>query len=323
MKSIKAAVIGAGIMGKNHARVYSNLDGVNLVAISDIDTEVVKSVGEEYNIKYYPDYLDMIQTEELDVISICVPTILHNKVAMDVITKGIHVLIEKPISTTLSEADEIISAANENKIKLMVGHIERFNPVVIELKKRIQNNELGKIYKVHCERLSLFPKRIRDVGVMIDLAIHEIDILKYLISSKVKRVHSEVARRVHSEHEDLMIGTLRFENEILGVINVNWLSPRKVRRITLTGEKGMFIADYLTQELSFYAKTYVDENLTEGEKVTIPIIKEEPLKKEIKSFIECINENTGPIVSGIDGKDALKIAQKFLESSRKNEVLDL
>lgn len=328
----KVAVIGIGVMGKNHVRVYSDMSNVDMVAICDIDEETAKQVADLYKTNYYSNYKKMLENEKIDAMSICVPTKLHNQIAIEGIKKGINILIEKPIATTIEEAKEMINQAEKKNVKLMVGHIERFNPVVVELKKRIKNNELGKILNVHCERLSLFPQRIIDVGVTIDLAIHEIDILKYLIDSKIKRVYAETAQRFHSSHEDLLIGTIRFENNILGIINANWLTPKKVREIRITGEKGMFVANYLTQELCFYEKEFasreVDYNKSfiigkEGKKIKIKVEKKEPLKNEIEAFIECVQKNTVPIVAGKDGLDALYIAQKFLESSKRNEVIDL
>ena len=313
MDQINVAVIGIGSMGKNHARVYSELEDANLIAVCAPNKEMLKK-------------------ERIDAASICVPTKLHKQVAIDVIKNKIHILVEKPIATAVEEANEIVNAAEKNKVKLMVGHIERFNPAIIELKKRIENNELGRIINVNCERLSLFPQRIIDVGVIVDLAIHEIDILKYLIGSKIKRVYAETAQRFHSSREDLLIGTVRFENDILGVINANWLTPKKVREIKVTGEKGMFVANYLTQELYFYekefAEKYVDYNQAfimgkEGRKIKIEIASSEPLKNELAEFINCIKNNREPMVTGKDGLDALFIAQKFLESAKTNKVINI
>jgi UDP-N-acetylglucosamine 3-dehydrogenase len=326
MDKINVAVIGTGSMGKNHVRVYANLDKVNLVAVCDANPQT------ESNIKSYTDYKEMLEKEQLDAVSICVPTKLHKQVALDVIEKGINILVEKPIATTTQEAKEIIDAAGKKKVKLMVGHIEQFNPVVVELKKRIEKNELGNILQVHCQRLSLFPQRIIDVGVIVDLAIHEIYVLKYIIGSKIKRVYAETAQRFHSSHEDLIIGSIRFDNNILGVISSNWLTPKKVRQIKVTGEKGMFVANYLTQELLFYEKEfaakYADYNKgfimgKEGKKVKIDIPQSEPLKNELEAFIDCIKNNKEPPVTGKDGLDALDIAQKFEQSSKNNEVIEL
>ena len=331
MKQINVAVIGVGSMGKNHARVYSAIKDVKLAAVCDVNDES-KKVTDEFNAKHYKNYKEMLNKEKLDAVSVCVPTKLHKQIALDVIENKINVLIEKPIAATIEDAGGIIKSSEKNRVKLMVGHIEQFNPVVAELKKRIQRNELGKIMQVHCQRLSLFPQRIIDVGVIIDLAIHEIYVLKYLIDSKIKRVYAETAQRFHSSHEDLLIGTIRFDNDVLGVISSNWLTPKKVRQIKVTGEKGMFFADYLTQELYFYEKEFAAKSVDyndafikgrEGKKVKIGVKKSEPLKNELEAFIDCIKNDKEPPVTGNDGLEALEIAQKFLESSKKNKVIEL
>jgi predicted dehydrogenase len=170
------------------------------------------------------------------------------------------------------------------------------------------------------------------VGVIVDLAIHEIDILRYILNSKIKRVYAETAQKIHSQHEDLLIGTLRFENDVLGVINSNWLTPKKAREITVTGEKGMFVANYLTQELYFYENEFARKNadynkgfmsVIEGKTKKIKVRNEEPLKNELNSFITAVLDNKAPVVTGKDGLDALYIAKKFIESSKSNRVVGI
>ena len=332
MKKLNVAVIGIGAIGKSHVRVYSDMDNVNLTAVCDTNREEAENIAKKHKINHYAGYQDMLKKENIDAVSICVPTKLHKEIAINVVRNKVNVLVEKPIATSIEEAEEIISEAEKNNVKLMVGHIERFNPVVIELKKRIENNELGKIYKVHCARLSPFPQRVIDVGVIIDLAIHEIDVLRYLIDSKIKRVYAETAQRIHSAHEDLLVGTIRFENDILGVINTNWLTPKKIREITVTGEKGMFVANYLSQELYFYENEFASKNtgytsdfmnVVEGRKIKINIENREPLRNELEAFTNSILNNEKIPVTGKEGSDALKIAQKFIESSKKNGVVIL
>ena len=331
MGKINVAVIGTGAMGKNHARIYSEIENAELVAVCDENKETANLIAGKYKINGYGSYKEMLKKESIDAVSVCVPTKLHKSVAIDAIRKKINVLIEKPIATTIKEAKEIINEAEKHKIKAMVGHVERFNPVIIELKKRIERNELGKIYKVHCVRLSPFPKRIIDVGVIVDLAIHEIDILRYIINSRIKRLYAETAQRIHSTHEDLLIGTIRFENGILGVINANWLTPKKVREMTITGEKGMFVANYQTQELFFYENEFARNNFSnsnfmsviEGPMTKIKIDSAEPLKNELEAFTQSIMKNKKVPVTCRDGLDALHIAQKFIESAKKNKVVIL
>lgn len=329
---LKVAVIGAGAMGKNHARVYSEMKNVELVAICDSNKDAGGQIAMLYGAKYYSGCKEMLAKEKMDAVSICVPTKFHRDIAVEVIRNKINVLVEKPIATTISEAEEIILEAKKNKVNLMIGHIECFNPVVVELKRRIMGGELGKIYKVHCNRMGPSVQRIYDVGVVIDLAIHEIYILKYLIDSDVKRVYAETERKIHSTYEDLLIGTMRFRNDVLGVINTNWITPRKFREITVTGEKGMFVANYLTQDLDFYENDFVKKNVDykshtmlviEGKKIPIEVKKSEPLRNELEAFVSCVINNKKAPVSGNDGLEALRVAQKFLESAKQNKVMGL
>jgi predicted dehydrogenase len=329
MDKLKVAVIGMGAMGKSHARIYSNMDKVDLVAVCDTDEKAANETAKKYNAQPFADYKEI---GEVNAVSVCVPTKMHKDIALFFISKGANVIVEKPLADNTEEAKKIIRAAKENNVKLMAGHVERFNPVVVELKKRIKNEELGKIYKVNCVRLSPFPHRIVDVGVIVDLAIHEIDILKYLIDSKIKRVFAETAQKIHSTHEDLLVGTIRFENDILGVINANWLTPKKVREITVTGEKGMFVANYLTQELHFYKNQFAEKDfdyskgissVVEGDVVKIDIENKEPLLAELEEFRDSILNDTDPKVSGEDGLKALEVASNILEAAKNNKVMSL
>lgn len=322
MESLNAAVIGVGSMGKNHARIYADLPGVNLVAVADSNEETAENIAEKYTCKPYKDYKEMIQNEKLDVVSIAVPTKLHMQVALDVIEKGINVLIEKPIASSVEEGKKIIEFASKKKVKLMAGHIERFNPAVIELKKKLDNNELGKIFKIDVNRVGPFPRRIRDVGVVIDLAVHDLDIIRYLTNSEVEKVHSEIEKRIHTKHEDLLSAILRLKNGVICNLNVNWLTPTKIRKLYITGEKGMFVINYLTQELYFYENAEISNNedyqdimmgVSEGKMIKFNFEKKEPLKAEIEHFIDCVRNNQEPIITGEDSIKALEIANKLIE----------
>jgi len=329
---INVAVIGTGVMGKNHARVLSNLENANLVAICDKESDSLKEIADKYRVNSYSDHKEMLSNENIDAVSICVPTKLHKEVAIDVIKSKKHVLIEKPIATTVEEAKDIIKEAESNKVKLMVGHIERFNPVIVEIKKRINNDELGKVFLIKSERFSPFPKRVVDIGVTIDLSVHDVDIMQHLLKSKVKSVYAATAQKIHSNHEDLMTSILKFENNTTGMTSCNWITPKIVREITIVGEKGMFKANYLTQELIFFKNEFTDKtidwqkerlNVIEGDMVKIKIEKKEPLKNELEAFINCIRDNNNPEVTGQDGMESLNVALKFLESAKTNEVIDI
>lgn len=330
MHKLKVAVIGAGAMGKSHARIYSDMDKIELVAICDKDKKTANDMAKKYNAKPFTDYKEINQN--LDAVSVCVPTKLHKDIALFFINKGINVIIEKPIASSMEEAKILIEAAKKNNVKLMVGHVERFNPVVTEIKKRLENNELGKIYSITAFRFSPFPHRVIDVGVTTDLAVHDIDIVMYLNNAKIKRIYAETGQRIHASHEDMLNAIIKFDNNVTGTISTNWLTPKKVRELNITGEKGMFIAEYLTQELYFYKNEFVEKNLDyskgiksviEGDMVKIKISNKEPLLAELEEFVDCIIKYRKPIVSGEDGLKVLEIAAKILEAAKTNKVVFL
>jgi predicted dehydrogenase len=334
-RTIRVGVIGVGSMGKNHVRVLSELDGAELVAASDVDDAQLKRVADKYRIKEYKDYQEMLEREELDAVSVVVPTTLHKKIGLDCIRKGVSVLMEKPIALTTGEARELIDSAQAHNVNFMVGHIERFNPAVVELKKRLEQKKLGRVYEITANRVGPFSERILDVGVIIDLAVHDLDVMRYLTGSEVMRLYAEAEQRIHTHKEDLFSGVLKFRNDAIAVLNVNWLTPTKVRELNVVGEKGMFSVNYLTQDLYFYenaslaGKEFAEDEffhatgVTEGDMVRIHIDKKEPLKVELEKFIEFAQGKTPVPVSGEDGFKALFLAEKLIESAKENKVIVL
>ncbi|RME46989.1 MAG: gfo/Idh/MocA family oxidoreductase, partial [Chloroflexi bacterium] len=254
---VRAVVIGVGSMGRNHARVYAELDEAQLVAVADVNRSLCEQVASHFGARAYTDYVAMIEKEKPDVASIVVPTCEHLAVAREVMERGVHVMVEKPIASTLAEGQEMIRLSEVYGVKLSVGHIERFNPAIIELKRRLDDGQLGRVFEIHARRLGPFPSRIRDVGVVIDLATHDLDIMRCLVKAPVERVYAETERRIHTEHEDLLLGLLKFADGTLGILDINWLTPTKIRELIVIGERGMFIANYLTQELQFYENNHV------------------------------------------------------------------
>lgn len=329
---IRAAVIGVGSMGKNHARVYNELEDVALVAVSDPDSEAGEKVASRYKSDYYGDHHDMLANEKLDLVSVAVPTKLHHAVAVDVVKQGLHLLLEKPIADTVARAEDILKRSADKGIKLMVGHVERFNPAVVELKRRLDAGELGKIFQIHGRRLGPFPHRVRDVGVVIDLATHDLDVMCYLTESEVVRVYAETEQKIHTHHEDSLSGLLRFANGVVGVLDVNWLTPTKVRELYVTGERGMFVVDYLTQDLYLYENEYIDsawdrlgmlKGVGEGNMIKVRIRKKEPLYIELQSFVDAIVHDGQPQVSGADGIRSLALAQAMVKSGREHRIVEL
>lgn len=320
-------------MGANHARVYTELDSVQLVAVSDSNADRLQFIAEKYKVCVYTDYRDLLVKEKPDVVSIVVPTKDHVAVALDCVRAGAHLLIEKPIASTVGEAQIIINAARIANCKLMGGHIVRFNPAVMEMKKRLDADELGRIFQIVCRREGPFPARIRDVGVVVDLAPHDIDIIRYLSGSDLIRLYAETEKRIHTEHEDLMIAIMRLQNGITAALNINWLTPAKIREITVVGEKGMFKVDDLTQDLYFYENSLAVQEIWDslktisgvnpGKMIRFAIDRVEPLKKEIFSFVQAIENDSIMPVSGEDGLQALRIASALVESGLSHQVIEL
>ncbi|MEK6968835.1 MAG: Gfo/Idh/MocA family oxidoreductase [Nanoarchaeota archaeon] len=324
---IKVAVIGVGSMGENHARVYAYCEKTQLVAVADSNKEQAEKIAKKFNVRAYSDYKEMLEKEKLDAVSIVVPTSLHKEVAVYVFKKGVNVLLEKPIAQTEEEAKEIIECAKENKVKLMIGHIERFNPAIIELKKKLEQKDLGEIYKIDVQRIGPFPHRISDVGVIIDLSVHDLDIIDYLINSLPSRIYAETQQKLHPHHEDSVTALLSYQNGTLAVLNINYLSPTKTRVLKIFGEKGMFKVDYLNQELYFYEnKSFVENHwnsVTEGDMKKINVEKKEPLQIEIESFLNHISENTSPLVGGEQGLNVLNIARMLIKSATEKKIIEL
>jgi UDP-N-acetylglucosamine 3-dehydrogenase len=326
---LNAAVIGMGMMGRNHARVYAQMAGTRLVAVADADAAALAPAVLTYKAQPYTDYVQMLDEERLDVVSVAVPTRLHREVAVAVMRRGAHVFLEKPISMSVEEGREIIACARSQGVKLAVGHIERFNPAVIELKKQLDAEKLGRIFQIHARRVGPFPPRVEDVGVVIDLATHELNLLEHLIGSRVVSVYAETEREIHATHEDLLTGILKFEDGTVGILDVNWLTPTKIRELSLIGEKGMFSVNYLTQDLHFYENDYLNGHweglaimgVSEGRKIRHNIKRKEPLRAEIESFVEAIEHDTIPQIGGEEALRAVYLAQRLLESGLKHEVV--
>jgi len=311
-KQLRAGVIGVGAMGKNHARLYSELKGVELIGVADVNQALAASIAQTYGCKPYADYHDLLD-RNLDAISIVVPTTLHKKVALDAITKRINVLVEKPIADTVENADEIIKVARQNKVKLMVGHVERFNPAIIKLKELIDNRLLGNVVSISAKRVGLYNPRIKDVGIIIDLGTHDIDIMSYLYGERIKEVYALAGSVVHS-HEDHAIITLNFDNGSSGVIDTNWLTPHKVRNLTVIGSKGIAEVNYIEETLRIFDQEWIRDAKIE---------REEPLKLELMHFIDCVQNDREPLVSGEEGKHALEVALAAIESARTGKVCEI
>ena len=329
---MKIAVIGVGSMGRNHARVYSEIQGVELVGVVDSDLSTAEMLANKFSTKAYSDYHQMLDKEKPDAVSIVVPTALHEKVGMDALDAGAHVLMEKPIAATLEEGQRLIEKAEAVNRKLMVGHIVRFNPAIQALKQKLVNGDLGRLFQVFCRRAGPFPARIRDVGVVIDLAPHDVDVMRFLTGSDPIRVFAETEQRIHTNHEDLLWGMLRFPDGIVGSLEINWLTPTKVREVLVLGERGLFRVDDLTQDLYFYENAHAKDlswsalatmkGVSEGSMTRFALQRYEPLKAELQAFVSAVQEDTPVPVSGVDGLAALKLSLALVESGKTNQVVN-
>lgn len=327
----RVAVLGAGVMGRNHARVLRDLASVDLAGIADVDHEAARRVAQSHGVHAYATPKELLEREHPDAVVVAVPTNHHHRVVLDALAAGAHVLVEKPIAGSLVEADEMVAAAAAAARVLSVGHIERYNPAVRELKRRLDGGQLGRVFQYDALRLGPFPQRIRDVGVVVDLATHDLDVMRYLSGSEIVRVYAETRREVHTTKEDLVSGLLRFDDGAVGVLQINWLTPTKIRAISVTGERGMFRADYLTQDLYFHENAEASgdswqhlsmlRGVSEGATVTYAIQKQEPLRIELESFLNAIAGGDAGIVSGADGREALRIALALVESGAEGRVV--
>jgi UDP-N-acetylglucosamine 3-dehydrogenase len=313
-------------MGANHARVYADLEGVELMAIAEPDPLVCNAVAQKYRCRGYSNHIAMLEREQLDLVSVVVPTQLHYNVGMDVIAAGVALLIEKPIAATIKQGQALIDAAHRHDVVLTVGHVERFNPAIIALKQQLSQHAIGDIFQIVARRVGPFPSRIADVGVVIDLSTHDIDILHYLIGSPIVRAQVELSRCIHRSHEDLLSALLRFENGVLGMLDINWLTPTKIRELSVIGAGGMFVANYLTQDLTLYENDLCGDSrwpsiaimgVSEGRMIRQKVRRREPLREELLAFSEAVRDGHPPAVSGEDALHALTKAYQLVAEGNR------
>lgn len=330
---VKVAVIGVGSMGKNHARVYNDLPIARLAAVADADYGTAEAVARRLGVRAYPDYRELLAVEQPQAVSVAVPTALHEEVASAALQAGAHVLVEKPVAASLEAGRRLIECARVEGRQLMVGHIVRFNPAMQTLKEKLQAGELGRIFQIVCRRVGPFPARIRDVGVVVDLAPHDLDLMRFLTGLDPLRVYAETERRIHTEHEDLLIGLLRFPDGVTGTLEINWLTPTKVREVLVLGERGLFRVDDLTQDLYFYENAHIDgalwpglqtlKGVSEGSMTRFALRRYEPLQAELQAFLHSVQTDTPVPVSGEDGLAALRLALALVESGQNHQVIDV
>lgn len=316
---MRFGLVGLGQMGRHHARLLSESDTVHFVGAVDPagDRHRAMRRGEVF------DTVDQLVAEGVDAAIVAVPTAHHSEVAMRFADEGIHTLIEKPLADSVAAAEKIRDAFKRDGLVGAVGHVERFNSGLQEMKRRLNQDQLGRVISIATERVGPFPGRISDVGVVKDLATHDIDIVTWIGGGKFEDVSGEVAHKMGRPHEDLVVAVGRLDNGVVASMNVNWLSPVKRRKVTVLGEKGAFVVDLLTGDLRFHSNADVVDRewdqlaimrgVSEGDTVTYAFSKREPLAVEHEAFREAIDEGSAEGVVTLDeGVAILKIAEQII-----------
>ncbi|MCK5237798.1 MAG: Gfo/Idh/MocA family oxidoreductase [Deltaproteobacteria bacterium] len=310
MSNLKTAVIGVGYLGRFHAEKYSKLENSELVAVVDPNTARAEEIAKEFSTKAYSDYKDLLG--KVDCVSIVTPTESHATIGMDFIKSGTHVLIEKPITKTAKEAEDLIAEAEKQNVILQVGHLERFNPAVVALKDKVKNPVF-----IESHRLSPFPNRATDVDVVLDLMIHDIDIILNLVADEVESVDA-TGIPVISGKVDIANARIKFKNGCVANVTASRISKETLRRIRLFQPDAYISIDYAEQKINLSSIDRGKEGLPQIKEEEITIERKDMLFEEIKSFLECIENGSSPIVSGHDGKRALDVAARIQVSVEKS-----
>jgi UDP-N-acetylglucosamine 3-dehydrogenase len=330
MTSLKVGLIGLGMMGKNHLRILASLEGVELIGVADPLTEFGTDI-DIWGHERFLEYRDLLE-RDLDYCVIAAPTGFHREISIEALSRGIHCLIEKPVAINHEEALEIQTAANKAKKLVGIGHIERYNSAIRQLKKRLLSGDLGAIYQISIRRQGPFPSRIADVGVVKDLATHDIDLAMWLSGSQFDSVNAQTTHRSGREHEDLVTINGKLQNQVVVNMLVNWLSPLKERSLVVTGEKGAFVVDTLNSDLTFYENgnhTVSQDSyrhfkgVTQGNVTTFAFDKPEPLRVEHENFRDKLLGKESDIATLLEGIETVRVADAVIKSSKLGQSVKL
>jgi len=311
-KALRVGVVGVGVMGSNHARVFAEISGVELVGIADPDASHREFVGRALGCNAYAEVGDLLAAG-VDAVTIAAPTHLHQPIALTCIRAGAHVLVEKPIASTAEEARDIIAAAKRAGVTLMVGHVERFNPAVEAIKDAIRGED---ILSIAITRVGPFPPRMSNVGVVIDLAVHDIDLIRWFTDSDITEVQPQLSNAV-AEREDIALLQFRTASGVLAHINTNWLTPFKARNVTIATRGKYVSGDLLTRQVTECYGFQPDGSYSMRH---LSVGHAEPLRAELLAFVHAIGERRAPPVTGEDGLASLEIAIACLEHRKAAET---
>ncbi|HUI94968.1 MAG TPA: Gfo/Idh/MocA family oxidoreductase [Xanthobacteraceae bacterium] len=305
--ALRVGVVGAGVMGYNHARVLAELPGVQLVGVADPDDKQADFVRRTLACPAVPEISDLLALG-VDAVSIAAPTHLHRSIALAAVEHGVHALVEKPIASSVEEGREIIAAARRAGVTLMVGHVERFNPAVQAIKEAIRGED---ILSIAITRVGPFPPRMSNVGVVIDLAVHDIDLISWFTGSKIIEVQPQLSS-AKAEREDIALLQFRTASGVLAHINTNWLTPFKARTVHVATKRKYVIGDLLTRQVTECFGFQPDGSYSMRH---LSVGHAEPLRAELAAFIRAVRTGTQPPVSGEEGVASLEIAIRCLDGS--------
>src|SRR6187402_3201074 len=305
-RALRVGVVGAGVMGSNHARVLAGLPGVTLVGIVDPLPEHRARATAMAGCPAF-ETLEELFDEGVDTITIAAPTHLHHEVALACITRNIHILVEKPVASTVEEGRDIVNAARSAGVTLMVGHVERFNPAVAAIKQAIAGED---ILSIGITRVGPFPPRMSNVGVVIDLAVHDIDLIRWFTESDIVEVQPQLSSAV-AEREDIALLQFRTASGVLAHINTNWLTPFKARSVTVATRGKYVMGDLLTRQVTECFGFQPDGSYSMRH---LSVGHAEPLRAELQAFVGAIRGGKEPAVTGEEGVASLEIAIQCLES---------
>jgi UDP-N-acetylglucosamine 3-dehydrogenase len=314
MRKLGVAVIGAGFWGKNHARVFKELASTELVAVCDVNAERAKSVADQFGVKAYTSSTQMLKNREVEAVSVCTWSTVLAKEALKALEAGRHVLVEKPMASNTKKAEKLLETAEENGLHLTVGFLMRFIPGMRHIREAVENKKIGELVCATAKRVSQWPERIGDVGVVKDTAIHDIDVMRYIANEDPITVYAKAGSMRHRKFEDYAQIMLTYKDGKSAFIESNWLTPYKTRTLTVTGSDAIMRLDYITQEL------WIEEP---KETLQPRYPWQEPLKLELQNFADCILAKQKPLITAADGLRALQIAEAALQSSAKNRAIKL
>ncbi len=319
--TLRAGLLGLGMMGRNHARVLASLPGVDLVAVADAAGDVHRAAAGRPVLATVEELI----SQGIDYCMVAVPTYLHEEVGLTLAAAGVHALVEKPLTPDVASSERLASAFEDAGLVGAVGHIERYNPALQEARRRLATGELGSLHQIITRRQGPFPARIADVGVVKDLATHDIDLTAWVTQQQFTSVSAQVAHRSGREHEDLVAIVGRLADGTVTSHLVNWLSPFKERITVITGDRGAFVADTLTADLTFHANgTIATEwesiakfrGVSEGDMIRYAIAKPEPLRSEHEAFRDAVLGKEADIVTMRQGLATVAVAEAALRSAR-------